>query len=96
MPPISMSPRAGADDDEADAEEPAEEAEEVLRERGRVGRRWMRWLAEGQRGRAEVGGLEVGVVLRLELVLLLRLRVAGERAARPGLVAGLGKLLREE
>lgn len=93
---ISMS--AGDDvDEEADERE---EVVEVLRERGRVGRRWcMRWEAVGQRGRVDVGGEEVGGV-RVPLLLLppeMLLRLAGEREPRwLGLVAGLGKLLRDE
>jgi hypothetical protein len=64
VPVISMS---GDEDDELDDAAEAEEEdaeEEVLRERGRVGRRWwcMRWEAVGQRGRVEVGGEEVGGV----------------------------------
>ena len=73
----------------------------VLRDRGRVGRRVMRWEVVGQRGRVEVGGLLLGVLLPLllllELAMLLRLRLPGERARiAPGLVEGLGKVLSDE
>ncbi len=67
-----------------------EEADEVLRERGRVGRAWwwMRWVGVGQRlagGEGVEGGEEDGEEV-----------VEVWRAARLGLVAGLGKLLSDE
>jgi hypothetical protein len=78
-------------------EDPDDETDEVLRDRGRVDSRWMRCEAVGQRGAEGVGGLEEG--LPPLLVLLLRLlRLLGEEraATRAGLVAGLGKEFREE
>jgi hypothetical protein len=76
--PVPVLSRSGDEDDELDDAAEAEEEdaeEEVLRERGRVGRRWwcMRWEAVGQRGRVEVGGEEVGGV-RVPMLLLLPLR----------------------
>lgn len=78
VPVISMS-GDGEELELDDAEPEPEPEEEVLRERGRVGRRWwcMRWEAVGQRGRVEVGGEEVGgvrvPVLLLPLERLLKL-----------------------
>ena len=69
-----------------------EEADEVLRERGREGRAWwwIRWEGVGQRLPAEGEGVEGGEEDGVEVVELR------PRAARLGLVAGLGKLLSEE
>jgi hypothetical protein len=77
------------DEEEEEEAELVEEMEEVLRERGRMGRRWwMRWERVGQRGRVvveeESGELPAeGNVGPGLLALLL-------------LVVGLGRLLREE
>jgi hypothetical protein len=79
-------------------DEPDDETDEALRERGRVESRWMRCDAVGQRGREGVGGLEVGLPPLLLVMLLRLLRLLGEERAeaRSGLMAGLGKEFREE
>jgi hypothetical protein len=79
-------------------EDPEEETDEALRDRGRVESRWMRCDAVGQRGREGVGGLEVGLPPLLLVMLLRLLRLLGEERAeaRSGLMAGLGKEFREE